>query len=255
MTEKRPAGTRSRRLPAHLRREQIAIAARLVFAENGLAGAKTRQIADAAQVTETVLYRHFDSKQAIFDAAVLQPLERLTTDLLRLTAEFAALDPHRRLQRTREVHHEVFAVLKEITPLLGVALFSGQTESAAFYRMRLRPVIDLAADAMRQAMSSRQQQVMEPRTMFLVLAGMYLGLAIDASLGRRALDEDAAVNQLTDLVAFGLLAPPSSSRGRAATGRRAAPRLSRSERSASRPKSSKSTIWPATSSIEDASSA
>ena len=233
MTEKRPAGGRGRRLPAHLRREQIAIAARLVFAENGLAGAKTRQIADAAKVTETVLYRHFDSKQAIFEAAVLQPLERLTTDLLRLTAEFAALDPHKRLERTREVHHQVFAVLKEITPLLGVALFSGQTDSAAFYRTRLRPVIDLAADAMRQAMSPRQQQVMEPRTMFLVLAGMYLGLALDASLGRRALDEDAAVNQLTDLVAFGLLAPPDRT-GRAANGRGAA--QSRRDRSASRPK-------------------
>ena len=58
------------RLPVDLRRQQIAVAARHVFAIHGLAGAKTRQIAEAANVTETILYRHFASKRDLYLAAL-----------------------------------------------------------------------------------------------------------------------------------------------------------------------------------------
>ncbi|HYT38307.1 MAG TPA: TetR/AcrR family transcriptional regulator [Acidimicrobiia bacterium] len=192
------------RLPADLRRKQIAVAARHVFAVWGLAGAKTRQIAEAADVTETILYRHFSSKEEIFEAAILEPVEQLATDLMRLTAEFSRIDPKRRLELSQQVHDEIRRVVEEITPLLGVALFSSRETGRRFYRDRLVPLFDLAANAIGQAMAPKQQKVMEPRVMLLVLVGMYLGVSLEALFADRVVDWDGVTRDLTEVVAFGL---------------------------------------------------
>lgn len=194
------------RLPAELRRKQIAVAARHVFAVQGLAGAKTRQIAQAAEVTETILYRHFSSKEEIFEAAILEPVEQLAADLMRLTSEFSRIDPKRRLELSQKVHDEIRRVVQEITPLLGVALFSSRDAGQGFYRDRLDPLLDLAADALRQAMAPRQQDVMEPRVLLLVIVGMYFGVSLDALFADRSVDWDVVTSELTELVAFGLFA-------------------------------------------------
>ena len=192
------------RLPAEERRQQIAAAARGVFAVHGLAGAKTRQIADAANVTETILYRHFASKDEIFEQAILVPLEQLATDLFRLTSEFAFIDPAARFEKSRAVHAEIFGVVREITPLLGVALFSGQTAGLTLYRERLGPMFDLSSTAMAKAMAPKQQAVVTPRTLFLALVGMYVGLALAEQYGDQPMDEEEVTRQLTELVAYGL---------------------------------------------------
>jgi TetR/AcrR family transcriptional regulator len=214
-------------LPSDLRREQIAVAARHVFAVRGLAGARTREIAKAANVTETVLYRHFSSKEEIFEAAVLEPVERLASDLMRLTAGFSRADPGKRLELSEHVHEEIRAVVEQITPLLGIALFSGGAAGREFYRSRLVPLLDLSSEAIRQAMSPRQQRVMEPRTLLLTIVGMYFGLSLDALFAPRRADSPDAARQMTSVVAFGLPTPPAekavSGRGRAATPRRKGP--------------------------------
>ena len=48
-------------------------AARELFAEKGLAGTRTRDIAQRAGVTEQLLFNHFGSKEQLFAAAVLEP--------------------------------------------------------------------------------------------------------------------------------------------------------------------------------------
>ena len=57
---------RSRRLPAADRKEAIVVAATPVFARLGRAGATTRIIAQAAGVSEALLYRHFPAKAALY---------------------------------------------------------------------------------------------------------------------------------------------------------------------------------------------
>jgi len=205
--------------PGDLRREQIAVAARDVFAERGLAGARTREIARAANVTETVLYRHFASKEEIFEAAVLEPVERLASELMRLTAGFARADAGTRLELSEHVHEEVQRVVEQITPLLGIALFSGGAAGREFYGSRLAPVLDVTVDAIRQAMSPRQQRVMEPRTLLLTIVGMYFGLSLDALFTGQPVDGPGAARQLTRVVAFGL---PESGPATGVSGKRPA---------------------------------
>ncbi len=57
-----------RRLKAPQRREQLIEVATRIFAKWGYSAATTAEIADAAGVTEPILYRHFASKQDMFVA-------------------------------------------------------------------------------------------------------------------------------------------------------------------------------------------
>ena len=64
----------TRRLAHADRRSSILEAAATAFAARGYDGARTLEIAQAADVSEALLYRHFPSKQALYEAV----LERLT---------------------------------------------------------------------------------------------------------------------------------------------------------------------------------
>src|SRR3954447_22538098 len=67
------------RVAAAERRRRIERAAGRLFAERGYAGTRLEDIAAAAGVTKPVLYRHFDSKKALY----LALLERHRDDLPR----------------------------------------------------------------------------------------------------------------------------------------------------------------------------
>jgi AcrR family transcriptional regulator len=65
------AGTQQaeqRRIPAGERRVLVERAAGRVFARDGYAGARIDDIAVAAHVTKPIVYRHFDSKKALYMA-------------------------------------------------------------------------------------------------------------------------------------------------------------------------------------------
>jgi AcrR family transcriptional regulator len=60
----------ARRLPRAQRREQILQAATRAFAQNGFAATGLDDIAAEAGVTRVILYRHFDSKTDLYQAAL-----------------------------------------------------------------------------------------------------------------------------------------------------------------------------------------
>jgi AcrR family transcriptional regulator len=59
------------KLPAAERRAAIIRAVRRVFAEKGFHGTTTRELADAAGVSEALLFKHFPNKEALFSAMQL----------------------------------------------------------------------------------------------------------------------------------------------------------------------------------------
>jgi AcrR family transcriptional regulator len=65
-------GKATRRRPAEVRR-LILDAARELFGAKGLGGVSTIEIAAAAGVSESALFRHFDTKADLFAAAVVEP--------------------------------------------------------------------------------------------------------------------------------------------------------------------------------------
>ena len=74
-----PARTRARpvtrRLPRPERRAAIVVAAARAFAEGGFAGTAMADVAAAAGVSHLIVYRHFESKEALY-AAVLERARR-----------------------------------------------------------------------------------------------------------------------------------------------------------------------------------
>lgn len=70
-----PAPRRPRRSSAEVRTLVLAAAVD-VFAEKGLAGATSREIAERAGVGEPTMFRIYGSKERIFEAAVLAPFDQ-----------------------------------------------------------------------------------------------------------------------------------------------------------------------------------
>jgi len=71
-----------RRLPAEQRRATIERAAERLFARRGYTGTRIEDIAEAAGVTKPVLYRHFESKQALHRALLEHHRDALAADAL-----------------------------------------------------------------------------------------------------------------------------------------------------------------------------
>ncbi len=75
------------RLSAPERREAILAAVRRLFADKGFHGTTTRELAEAAGVSEALLYKHFPTKEALFVAMQVSSCsERDSAEFQRLLA-------------------------------------------------------------------------------------------------------------------------------------------------------------------------
>lgn len=74
----------ARKMDAEDRRASIIAAAMPLFAARGLEGVKTREIAEAAGVSEALLYRHFPSKEELFASVKTTCLDDNAEDVERL---------------------------------------------------------------------------------------------------------------------------------------------------------------------------
>ncbi len=92
----------SRRLGKAERKRQLLGHAKKLFASNGYHDTTTEKIAQAAGVSEPVLYRHFSSKKALF-LEVLQEIRQATLE--RWHAETAAIaDPLAKLHAIADMY-------------------------------------------------------------------------------------------------------------------------------------------------------
>jgi AcrR family transcriptional regulator len=76
----------SRNLKAEDRRPAIAEAVIPVFARHGFAGATTKKLAEAAGVSEALLYKYFSSKEAIYQEILLLLPKRIDSAFDRVDA-------------------------------------------------------------------------------------------------------------------------------------------------------------------------
>lgn len=149
---KAPRRPRRVRLKAEHRRELILAAARGVFQRGGFAAARTREIADAAGITESLIYQHFPSKEQLFNAAVIEPLEHWI-------ANDAHVGPALSVEKSAENQFKLLSEagalfaqeLHRVAPLLGVALFADLERGGDFYRTRMMPLLEAWAEHVRRS--------------------------------------------------------------------------------------------------------
>jgi AcrR family transcriptional regulator len=81
---------KTRRLSSEERRDSILKAARRVFAENGFRGTTTKALAEAAGVSEALLFQHFPTKEALYTAMLSALFGEHEPDV---NSQFVAMEP------------------------------------------------------------------------------------------------------------------------------------------------------------------
>jgi AcrR family transcriptional regulator len=188
--EQADAGTTRVRLTGAERRQEILVAAQSVFTASGLGGARTSQIAEAAGVAESMLYKHFASKRALFDAAVTKPV----AEFVQSVADGADGLLDRDGPGSENFYRSFLETMTEVLPLLGVALFSDAEQGRRFYNASIVPLFDRYEDKVRRSLAAEGGRVDAGFLSRAVIGIMFL-LALDATYrdGSTLLDADRAV--------------------------------------------------------------
>jgi AcrR family transcriptional regulator len=121
-TNKAPAALtkrRPRRSSAEVR-SRIQSAAVALFAERGYGNATTREIARRAEVAEPVIFRIYPTKQALFDAAVLEPFDKFISEYTArwLAAPTPGGNPEEVLQQFVEDLHDLVRQNRQLVAAL-----------------------------------------------------------------------------------------------------------------------------------------
>jgi AcrR family transcriptional regulator len=121
-TNKAPAALtkrRPRRSSAEVR-SRIQSAAVALFAERGYGNTTTREIARRAEVAEPVIFRIYPTKQALFDAAVLEPFDEFISAYTArwLAAPTAGGNPEEVLQQFVEDLHDLVRQNRQLVAAL-----------------------------------------------------------------------------------------------------------------------------------------
>jgi AcrR family transcriptional regulator len=190
------------RLHAEERRQQLLATAREEFLRVGPDGARISDIADRAGVNVALLYRYFDSKEQLFEEAIVEPLDHLLADMLDETVRDAnGPDTIEHFYRT------LLVIFTDYLELFNVVLFSGREHGQAFFMRRLAPFLDALAERAR-TVGEPWPQTLDPALTTPMSVGMCWGVAIDAHFRGVELDLDEVTSVLVTITRQGLIGRP-----------------------------------------------
>jgi AcrR family transcriptional regulator len=200
-TRPRPAARKRRHyLPAEERRRKILESAREVFARCGLQGSRTRDLAKAAGINQATLFEHFQSKEELFAAAVLQPLVVLLEGVRERYAAYEAADsPESLLNLLQSGMQMHLSSMVEIYPLLIRALFADQESGRKIYNAQIQPLIEARAELVRKV----TKKTLDARLVELATFGMFFAIAMDRVMTGKSDDLTETSRQLAELVMYG----------------------------------------------------
>ena len=193
-----------RRLSADSRREHLLEVAQGVFISNGSAGASMREIAKTADVDAALFYRHFSSKHALFEAAIIEPLEQLIGEMVEVAARIFDIAPEDKQDSIRSGFTTLVSVMGDISPLLATALFSDREYGRGFYVTKVVPLLDAWVSAFASDLPAWTEHPIDPAVLVTGAFMMCFGFAIDAEYRSMPLDTAHLGRELTDMVTLGL---------------------------------------------------
>lgn len=198
------------RLSADERRDQIIDTARRVFTQAGFDGARTRDLAAAAGINEALLYRHFGSKEELFEAAVATPLEEAVSKV----AESSGAPPEEfdvtgtvMYDRTYRFLYDLIGVMDEIGPLLGVMLFGHRDRASEYFRDRIDPTLNEIQRVVEANLSSWEHKEFDVGLMVRLTFGMIWFLGTSDRLCERKRDRAETAAAITSMLIHGVGTP------------------------------------------------
>jgi AcrR family transcriptional regulator len=190
-------------------RERLIETARTMFAERGYRGTTTRDLALAAGVAEPTLFRHFPSKAALFDAAVLSPVH----DFLHEFVERHRAHPIGErdvYEATRSFYSELYAELTRDSPLLiavvaALAFEESDTELTTTLQPKLRGLLSGLDEHFADEFGTRRFGI-DSSLALRIMFGSVLGLAVHGEwlFADGPPDADRLVDAMTLLTVSGL---------------------------------------------------
>jgi AcrR family transcriptional regulator len=199
--------TQLSRVAPEERRRLLVDAARDVYRHSGLAGARTKDIAARAGVAEGLIFKYFESKDGLFQAAVLERLEEVVADLAERASGFSDITSADRHQQSVQFHDHILRSIKEITPLLGAVLFSEEC-GQDFYSNHMVPLIDRATEGLQAALGTWPHPAVDARFLFLAILGAHLMVALDAHRLGVEPPYEAVSREMTGLLARSMAIRP-----------------------------------------------
>ena len=192
-------------LPAKERRRLIIEAAQQVFARSNLQGARTRDIARAAEVNQATLFEHFESKEALFHEAVVLPLLEAMRGMDERAQAYEAAHSFEEMQAIAQdsarLHHENMVA---IFPLLTAALFSDLELGRKLYVEQILPILKQRA----KALSEIVKDELDPEFVSLAHFGIFFALAMDQTLRSKRRDSRKLARQITNFAMTGFAKEP-----------------------------------------------
>lgn len=163
-------------LPAAERRRQIIEAAQQVFARTNLQGARTRDIARAADVNQATLFEHFASKEELFVQAVVQPLLEAMDGMRERTRDYEASGSWTdALEKAHASSRRHLAGIIRLYPLLTAALFSDPEMGGRLWRGHIAPLLKRRGEAIARL----TKDGIPPEFVGLATFGLYFAIAMD----------------------------------------------------------------------------
>jgi AcrR family transcriptional regulator len=198
------SGPKRRRLGTEERRAQIVAAAREVFIEQGVQGARARLVAERAGITEAYLYRKFHSLDELFQLAIDDPLDELTTRLHREMRELGARDDVSQAEVLLRCHELLLGCMVEIAPLIGAALCANRGPDKTFYADYLLPKLRSAVELVIPDITGRSVEAFEVDVLVEAMIGIHLTIALDHLLEGESIDVPVVAQQVTEMFAPGV---------------------------------------------------
>ncbi len=161
------------RLTGPQRRVAILNAAIDLFASRGFQGTTTREIAAAVGVTEPVLYQHFETKRALFDAILQSKLTQVNSnDIGGLDEAAAAGDDRAFFTRLATVLLDWYLSDPRYARLLMYASLEKNELSQMFFEKQVVLFYDCVTKYLSQRIKSGAVRNMDPLLVARAFAGM-----------------------------------------------------------------------------------
>lgn len=196
-------------------RERLLAAASELFAQRGYRGTTTRDIADAAGITERTLFRHVPTKAALFRESVITPVESFVVEFNRGWSDRPRGSRETEVE-VREFYANLLAVIEGERHLLLalMAALAYESEDADFPELQktLAPMLDTLAEIFAVEAQIRGWQV-DPAIGVRMIVGMALSVTVHADwlfAGHKQPRRAALVEELTQLTTWGLSGPRPS---------------------------------------------
>src|SRR5712691_1701804 len=157
-------------------------AARDVFLESGLNGARLRDIADRVGITEAYLYRHFASKTDLYEAAVHEPVRQATEAFTQRVAALVGSEAMTGLELVRLINELMLEFMVDAVPYLGVALFSDVASGGSFYQSKIYPRVHEPVLFLLRSIKGWPAAGIDPDLVVNSMWGLNYGIALDSLL-------------------------------------------------------------------------